>query len=250
MCSTNRAKTPHGLKYSPYKACVVPRPVGWISTLSADGVHNLAPFSQFNSLTFDPPYVMFSANQTSDGNRKDSCINAEQTGEFVWNMATYELREAVNISAEQFPPDVDEFERAGLTKTPAQLVRPAMVAESPVHFECRYYQTIRLPGNGIIGTTDVVIGRVIGVQQVSDDVISRGGAGTKVAKIRPIAKMGYYDYSQRRIAVRNGDPEQERAAQAGGEPADREGLMATNRCRPTSRRWRAGKAIWDAASTR
>jgi flavin reductase (DIM6/NTAB) family NADH-FMN oxidoreductase RutF len=167
--------------------------VGWISTLSADGVHNLAPFSQFNSLTFDPPYVMFSANQTSDGNRKDSCINAEQTGEFVWNMATYELREAVNISAEQFPPDVDEFERAGLTKTPAQLVRPAMVAESPIHFECRYYQTIRLPGNGIIGTTDVVIGSVIGVH-ISDDVITPEGR-VDILKIRPIAKMGYYDYT-------------------------------------------------------
>jgi flavin reductase (DIM6/NTAB) family NADH-FMN oxidoreductase RutF len=186
-------KTPHGLKYSPYKACVVPRPVGWISTLSADGVHNLAPFSQFNSLTFDPPYVMFSANQTSDGNRKDSCINAEQTGEFVWNMATYELREAVNISAEQFPPDVDEFERAGLTKTPATLVRPSMVAESPIHFECRYYQTIRLPGNGVIGTTDVVIGSVIGVH-ISDDVITPEGR-VDILKIRPIAKMGYYDYT-------------------------------------------------------
>jgi flavin reductase (DIM6/NTAB) family NADH-FMN oxidoreductase RutF len=186
-------KTPHGLKYSPYKACVVPRPVGWISTLSAGGVHNLAPFSQFNSLTFDPPYVMFSANQTSDGNRKDSCINAEQTGEFVWNMATYELREAVNISAEQFPPEVDEYERAGLTKTPATLVRPSMVAESPIHFECRYYQTIRLPGNGIIGTTDVVIGRVIGVH-ISDDVITSEGR-VDILKIRPIAKMGYYDYT-------------------------------------------------------
>jgi flavin reductase (DIM6/NTAB) family NADH-FMN oxidoreductase RutF len=186
-------KTAHGLKYSPYKACVVPRPVGWISTLSADGVPNLAPFSQFNSLTFDPPYVMFSSNQTTDGTRKDSCINAEQTGEFVWNMATYELREAVNISAEQFPPDVDEFEMAGLTKTPAKLVRPAMVAESPIHFECRYYQTIRLPGNGTIGTTDVVIGRVIGVH-ISDDVITPEGR-VDILKIRPIAKMGYYDYT-------------------------------------------------------
>ena len=160
--------TAHGLKYSPYKACVVPRPVGWISTLSADGVHNLAPFSQFQSLTFDPPYVMFSANQTTEGKRKDSCVNAEQTGEFVWNMATYDLRNAVNLSAEEFPPEVDEFAVAGLTKAAARYVRPAMVAESPVHFECRYYQTLRLPGNGTLGTVDVVIGRVIGVH-ISDD---------------------------------------------------------------------------------
>ena len=185
--------TPHGLKYSPYKACVVPRPVGWISTLSADGVHNLAPFSQFQSLTFDPPYVMFSANQTTEGKRKDSCVNAEQTGEFVWNMATYELRNAVNLSAEEFPPEVDEFAVAGLTKAAARYVRPAMVAESPVHFECRYYQTLRLPGNGTLGTVDVVIGRVIGVH-ISDDVLTSEGR-VDILKIRPIAKMGYYDYT-------------------------------------------------------
>jgi flavin reductase (DIM6/NTAB) family NADH-FMN oxidoreductase RutF len=185
--------TPHGLKYNPYKACVVPRPVGWISTLSVRGVHNLAPFSQFQSLTFDPPYVMFSSNQTTEGKRKDTCVNVEQTGEFVWNMATYALRNAVNASAEEFPPEVDEFEVAGLTKTSARHVRPAMVAESPVHFECRYYQTMRLPGNGTLGTVDVVIGRVIGVH-VSDDALTPEGR-VDILKIRPIAKMGYYDYT-------------------------------------------------------
>ena len=100
------------LPFSPFKACTVPRPIGWLSTISADGVHNLAPYSQWQNLTFDPPLVMFAANQYPDGRRKDAVVNAEQTSWFVWNMATYDLPEAVNISAMALPPDEDEFERA------------------------------------------------------------------------------------------------------------------------------------------
>ena len=191
---------------------MVPRPVGWISTLSADGVHNLAPFSQFNSLTFDPPYVMFSSNQTSEGNRKDSCTNVEQTGEFVWNMATYELREAVNISAEEFPPERRRVRGGRTAQDAGALVRPSMVAESPVHFECRYYQTIRLPGNGIIGTIDVVIGSVIGVH-ISDEVITPGGPGRHPEN--PADRQnGLLRLHQRRLSVRNGHSEQERASES------------------------------------
>ena len=122
----------HGLKYDPFKSCVIPRPIGWISTVSAKGAANLAPYSQFQMLTYDPPYVMFSANQSVDGARKDSVRNVEATGEFVWNMAVYDLREAVNKSAQDLPPDVDEFDIAGVTKAPGRLVKVPMVAESPV----------------------------------------------------------------------------------------------------------------------
>ena len=87
------------LPYSPFKSCTIPRPIGWLSTLSEDGIANLAPYSQWQNLTFDPPLVMFAANQLSSGKRKDTVINAEKTGWFVWNMATYDLREAVNISS-------------------------------------------------------------------------------------------------------------------------------------------------------
>ena len=83
-------KDDHGLAHDPFKSCVVPRPIGWISTINAKGVHNLAPYSQFQNLTFDPPYVMFAANQNTNGQRKDSVVNIEETGEFVHNMATYE----------------------------------------------------------------------------------------------------------------------------------------------------------------
>ena len=92
--------TPHGRPHDPFKSCVVPRPIGWISTVDAQGRDNLAPVSQFQNVTFDPPIVMFSAQQTPEGERKDSVRNAETTGEFVWNMATHELREAVNITGE------------------------------------------------------------------------------------------------------------------------------------------------------
>lgn len=125
---------PHGLKHDPFKSCVVPRPIGWISTVDADGNHNLAPYSQFQNVTFNPPIVMFASNQDSRGGRKDTVRNAEQLGEFVWNMATWDLREAVNISAQELPPEVDEFELAGLEKAPSRLVKPMRVKRSPIQF--------------------------------------------------------------------------------------------------------------------
>jgi len=186
-------KTAHGLARDPFKSCVIPRPIGWISTISRDGLHNLAPFSQFQNLTFDPPYVMFASNQNTQGHRKDTVVNTEQTGEFVWNMATYELREAVNKSAEEVPPEVDEFVLAGVSKAPSRIVKPCRVAESPVHFECAYHQTIRLPGNGTMGTVDVVFGRVLAIH-IKDEVIGADGR-IDVLKIRPIARLGYHDYT-------------------------------------------------------
>ncbi len=186
-------KTKHDLPQDPFKSCVIPRPIGWISTLSKDGVANLAPYSQFQNLTFYPPYVMFSANQKTNGVRKDSTVNAEATGEFVWNMATYDLREAVNITGQEAPPEADEFEIAGLTKAASNIVKAPRVAESPIHFECTYHTTLRLPGNGTMGTVDIVIGRVIAVH-IDDAAFTEDGL-VDVLKIRPIARLGYYDYT-------------------------------------------------------
>jgi flavin reductase (DIM6/NTAB) family NADH-FMN oxidoreductase RutF len=170
-------KNDHGLRHNPFKSCVTPRPIGWISTVSPEGIHNLAPYSQFQNLTFDPPYVMFSANQNTQGKR----------------MATYELREAVNRSAAEVPPDVDEFELAGVTKAPSIKIKPCRVAESPVHFECVYHQTLRLPGNGLMGTVDIIIGRVVLIH-IKDEVIHPDGR-IDILKIRPLARLGYYDYT-------------------------------------------------------
>ena len=186
-------KNNHGLPQNPFKSCVIPRPIAWISTISLEGIHNLAPYSQFQNLTFDPPYVMFSANQTTQGRRKDTVVNTEQTGEFIYNMATYDLREAVNRSAAEVPPEVDEFELAGVTKAPSIRVKACRVEESPVQFECRYHQTVRLPGNGPMGTVDVIIGRVVMVH-IKDDAIGPDGR-IDVLRIRPLARLGYYDYT-------------------------------------------------------
>ena len=186
-------KESHGLAHDPFKSCVVPRPIGWISTVSPKGVHNLAPYSQFQNLTFDPPYVMFAANQNTRGQRKDTVANVEETGEFVHNMATYDLREAVNKSAQDVPPEVDEFELAGVTKAPSRFVKPSRVAESPIHFECSYYQTLRLPVQGLRGTVDIIIGRVIGIH-IEDEFIADNGK-LDILKLRPLARMGYFDYT-------------------------------------------------------
>jgi flavin reductase (DIM6/NTAB) family NADH-FMN oxidoreductase RutF len=220
-------KTRHGLPYDPFKSCVVPRPIGWISTTGRDGVDNLAPFSQFQNVTFDPPIVMFAANQDTTGRRKHTALNAEVGGAFVWNMATYELREAVNRSAEELPAEADEFAAAGLTKAPARLVRPPMVAESPVHFECAYMQTVRLPGNGVMGSVDVVFGRVIAIH--IDDAALTAEGRIDIVRLRPLARMGYHDYTfvehvftmspiggAARGAGLEGSPEKAAAALGGG----------------------------------
>jgi flavin reductase (DIM6/NTAB) family NADH-FMN oxidoreductase RutF len=137
---------------------------------------------------------MFSSNQTTTGERKDTVINAEETGHFVWNLATWDLREAVNITGEQLPYGEDEFERARefITKEPATLINVPMVKESPVKFECEYHSTIKLPGNPPMGTVDIVIGKVIGVH-ISDTVLTNGLLDVK--KTMPIARCGYYQYA-------------------------------------------------------
>lgn len=186
-------KKNHNLAFDPFKSCVVPRPIGWISTISPDGVSNLAPYSQFQNLTFDPPYVMFSANQNTAGKRKDSTVNAEETGEFVYNMATWDLREAVNLSAQEVEPGVDEFELAGVTKAPSNMVRPFRVEESPIQFECRYHQTLRLPGSSVMGTVDIVIGEVLAIH-IKDEFIRSDGK-IDIIGMKPIGRLGYYDYT-------------------------------------------------------
>ena len=181
-----------GLPYDPFKSCTVPRPIGWISTISQGGIANLAPYSQWQNLTFDPPIVMFAANQSVLGGRKDSVVNAEETGWFVWNMATWDLREAVNISAMAVGPDEDEFVRAGVSKAASVNAPCPRVAESPCHFECEYLQTIRLPGGGDVGTVDMVIGRVARIH-IDEAYVGKDGK-LDIARIQPIARMGYYDY--------------------------------------------------------
>lgn len=179
------------LAYNPFKSIIIPRPIGWISTIDEKEVHNLAPYSQVMNLTFDPPYIAIALNEP-EKRRKDTTVNIEQVGEFVYNVATYDLREAVNITSLSAAPEVDEFELAGLTKLASERIKPARVAESPIHMECAYHSTIRLPGNKF-GTFDLIIGKVLLVH-INDEYILPNGK-VDVQKLRPLCRLGYHDYS-------------------------------------------------------
>jgi len=177
----------HGFSHNPITALVLPRPIGWISTVSRSGVVNLAPYSFFNLVSGTPPFVMFASKP-----RKDSQRNAEETGEFVANMATYDLREAVNASSVEVGPDVSEPERIGLGMAPCRAVKPPRVARSPVVLECKYFKTVELfSSDGTRSASSVIIGEVIGIQ-IDDAVIVNGHID--VTRMQPLARLGYMDY--------------------------------------------------------
>jgi flavin reductase (DIM6/NTAB) family NADH-FMN oxidoreductase RutF len=183
----------HGLPYNPIKALTVPRPIGWISTISRDGIGNLAPFSYFNGLSYNPPFVMFSGGCHEDGTKKDTVRNAEETGEFVFNLATWDTREQMNETSWIDDPNVDELAATGLTPVPSVRVRPPRVKESPAHFECLYHQTVILPGNAPESVHHVVFGRVVGVH-IDDAFITEDGL-VDTLRMKVIARLGYKDYT-------------------------------------------------------
>jgi len=187
------AKNDHNLPFNPFKSCIVPRPIAWVSTISRDGVVNLAPFSQSNILGWDPPYVMFSAYNRFNGDRTDTVTNVESTGEFVYNMATYALRDQVVESSMIEDPAVDEMAATGLTAAPSRFVKAPRVKESPINLECKHYQTIVLANDTPGLFNSVVIGRVVGVH-IDDDYIGSDGK-LDVVKMRPLTRLGYLDYS-------------------------------------------------------
>ena len=185
------AKNNHGLPCNPFKALTVPRPIGWISTVSKDGIGNLSPYSYFNGLSYNPPFVMFSAGNKVNGSKKDSVLNAEETGEFVVNVSTWDTRHQMNDTSWIMESETDELLETGLTPISSTNVKPKRVAESPVHFECKYHQTIELPGKE--GFHHVVIGQVIGIH-IKDEFITDDGI-VDVLKMKIIARLGYNDYT-------------------------------------------------------
>ncbi len=183
----------HELRGQPFNQLVVPRPIGWISTLSRGGQVNLAPFSFFNAVAYVPPQLMFSASGSRpEGGAKDSLLNVRETGEFVFNLATWPLREAVNLTSTPAPRGVDELALAGLTPAPATIVAPPLVAESPVHLECTLVEIVELrtPDRERFVNT-VVFGEVVGVH-IADATITDGKID--VLLLDPIARLGYDEY--------------------------------------------------------
>lgn len=178
----------HGLKHDPLNALVAPRPIGWISTTSAAGVRNLAPYSFFNLFNYVPPIIGFASIGW-----KDSAENIAETGEFVWNLVTRPLAEAMNESCAAVPPEVDEFVLAGLEALPSRLVKPDRVALSPVQFECRHSQTLRLTdAAGQETSTWLILGEVVGIH-IDRSLIADGVYETAAAE--PILRGGSWgDY--------------------------------------------------------
>jgi flavin reductase (DIM6/NTAB) family NADH-FMN oxidoreductase RutF len=176
----------HGLPHDPFKAIVAPRPIGWVSTLSAGGIPNLAPYSFFNAVGDTPPMIAFSSSGP-----KDSLINVEATGEFVWNMATRALAEEMNVSSAAVSPESDEFTLAGLEAAPSRIVAPPRVAASPASLECRLLQILKLHDlDGRQTINQLVIGQVVGVHIrrifLRDGIFDTGAA-------HPIMRAGYRD---------------------------------------------------------
>ncbi|MBB5694160.1 flavin reductase family protein [Muricoccus pecuniae] len=182
-------KNGHGLPWDPMKAIVAPRPIGWISTVDAEGRVNLAPYSYFSMLHNAPPMIAFG----SEG-MKHSAANARATGEFVFSLATRALFDAMNASSGNTPEGVSEFDEAGIPAAPSRLVRPPRVAASPAALECRVVHAMELhdqdgrPSNGFL-----TIGQVVGVHiheaYLRDGRFDAVAAGT-------IARLGYRDYAQ------------------------------------------------------
>ena len=177
-----------------FNAIVAPRPIGWISSQSAAGHVNLAPFSHFNIVSSAPAVLLFSCNTPGDRAEKDTLANVRATGEFVYNLATFDLREAVNTSSAPAAPDVDEFELAGLEKAPSVNVKAPRVAASPANLECRVLRIVEIepdqPGDT---SSNVVFGRVIGMH-IRDEYMMASGRFDTV-KAQPLTRLGGIQYA-------------------------------------------------------
>ena len=183
------AANDHGLPRDPYKALILPRPIGWVSTVSKAGVCNIAPYSFFNAISEKPHYVIFGS-----ATAKDSVRNIEETGEFMCSLSTYALRDEMNVTSAAVPYGVDEFPLSGLTAVKSELVAPPRVKESPAALECKHWKTIELPPavpGGKHGSF-AVIGLVVGIY-IDDTALKDGFVDT--ARLMPLSRLGYMDYS-------------------------------------------------------
>ena len=178
----------HGLKHDPFKALMAPRPIGWIGTISNDGIANLAPYSFFNAVGDRPHYVVFGS-----GGIKDTLRNVQENGEFTCSMSNWDLREHMNMSSAAVPANVDEFPLSGLTGVRGKLVKAPYVKEAAAVFECKLHQVIELPAiapqkGGFIMAVGYVVGVHIDDKYIEDGIV-------KTSQMRPLGRMGYMEYA-------------------------------------------------------
>ncbi len=186
-----RPQDGHGLPHNPFNAIVTPRPIGWISTRSADGVNNLAPYSFFNGIAYTPPQVMFSSTgvKPDQTESKDSLANIRETSVFCVNVVEYAARDAMNASSATLAKDVDEFAHAGLEPVECDTIACARVGGAPASLECKLTEIVQLPG----ASNWLVLGEVTGVH-LRDDCIVDGRFD--VSTYQPLTRLGYRDYSR------------------------------------------------------
>ena len=186
-------KNNHGLKYDPFKSCIIPRPIAWITTKSIDGVENCAPYSFFNAVASKPPMVMFANNGLSFIGRgpRDTLTNVKDTNEFVINISTYKTKEQMNKTSARLEKDISEIEFASLDTLQSKLVKPRRLKDSPINMECVLFKIVDLPVLEDNNYNAVMIGKVIGIH-IDDSYIKDGLFDTRKAK--PLGRLGYMDY--------------------------------------------------------
>lgn len=187
-------QTPAHEFYRHMISCITPRPIAWVSTVSPHDVTNLAPFSFFNGLGANPPAVMFSVGNRRDGSRKDTALNVEATKQFVVNIVSAAVADRMNCTSAEYPYEVSEFERCGLTTVPSVKVRPPRVAESLVQMECVLHEIVRV-GDGPLAA-NVVIGRIV-LLHAADSVLTEAGE-IDPERLDTIGRMGSNLYSRTR----------------------------------------------------
>ncbi|MEL0438836.1 flavin reductase family protein [Phycobacter sp. K97] len=186
-----RPEDGHGLPHNPFNAVITPRPIGWISSRSADGINNLAPYSFFNGVAYTPPQVMFASTGSKEDqeNTKDSMANIEETGVFCVNVVAYAMRDAMNASSQTLGKEVDEFDHAGLKSVECETINCARIEGAPAALECKLTKIVDLPG----ASNRVAFGEVTGVH-LRDDCLKDGMFD--VTTFEPLARLGYRDYSR------------------------------------------------------
>lgn len=185
-----RPEQGHGLPHNPFNAIITPRPIGWISTRGSDGQDNLAPYSFFNGVAYEPPQVMFSSTSAKDdrGDTKDSVANIRDTGVFCVNIVQYDMRDAMNASSGPWDKEVDEFTFAEIERADCEVIACSRVAGAPAALECKLTQIVPLEGT----SNFAVFGQVVGVH-IRDNVLV--GGMIDVTKYLPLARLGYRDYA-------------------------------------------------------
>lgn len=184
----------HGLPHNPFNALIAPRPIAWVSTVDANGVPNLAPFSFFSGAAYEPPIISIAFTgaklHARKGERKDTLANIRDTKEFAVNIVPTALKDQMNATTGNYAPEDNEFAIAGVTEAPCRTVSAPRVAESPATLECRLVRLVELPNEGE-GENTTVFGRVLGVH-IRDDILSNGLVDP--TRFNPLARMGYGDY--------------------------------------------------------